>query len=256
MAKTTTRKAPWKRSNPRKRAGKASKHLTPAKKAAAKASAKRAGRPYPNLVDNMRMAKSAKKKTTKKTTKKAATSGAKKSVTKKTATKKTATKKAAKKTGTKTAAKKMTAKKTTAKKTTAKKTTGKKTSRKSGKKSAGKKAGKAGSATRDPKGGLTAAGRKAFAESEGAHLKPGVTRKAADMTPTDMRRKGSWAVRFYGRAKLPPLVDKHGRPTRLALSAHAWGEPVPRTEAAARKIAARGERLLERYRKTRERAAR
>ena len=55
------RKAPWDRKNPKKRAGKASKHLTPAKKAAAKASAKRAGRHYPNLVDNMRMAKSAKK---------------------------------------------------------------------------------------------------------------------------------------------------------------------------------------------------
>lgn len=35
----------------------ASKALTPAKKAAAKKSAKAAGRPYPNLVDNMRMAK-------------------------------------------------------------------------------------------------------------------------------------------------------------------------------------------------------
>ena len=35
----------------------ASKPLTPAKKSAAKKSAKAAGRPYPNLVDNMRMAK-------------------------------------------------------------------------------------------------------------------------------------------------------------------------------------------------------
>ena len=32
--------------------------LSPAKKASAKASAKRAGRPYPNLVDNMRAARS------------------------------------------------------------------------------------------------------------------------------------------------------------------------------------------------------
>jgi hypothetical protein len=31
--------------------------LTPAKKASAKATAKAAGRPYPNLVDNMRAAK-------------------------------------------------------------------------------------------------------------------------------------------------------------------------------------------------------
>ena len=35
----------------------ASKALTPAKKAKAKAAAKSAGRPYPNLVDNMRAAK-------------------------------------------------------------------------------------------------------------------------------------------------------------------------------------------------------
>jgi hypothetical protein len=33
------------------------KTLTPAKKATAKAAAKKAGRPYPNLVDNMRAAK-------------------------------------------------------------------------------------------------------------------------------------------------------------------------------------------------------
>jgi hypothetical protein len=34
-----------------------SKPLSPAKKASAKAAAKAAGRPYPNLVDNMRAAK-------------------------------------------------------------------------------------------------------------------------------------------------------------------------------------------------------
>jgi len=33
------------------------KKLTPAKKARAKAAAKAAGRPYPNLIDNMRAAK-------------------------------------------------------------------------------------------------------------------------------------------------------------------------------------------------------
>lgn len=71
MVTTTTRKAPWKRPNPRKRAGKASKHLTPAQKAAAKARAKRAGRPYPNLVDNMHVATSAKKKPAKQPTKRA-----------------------------------------------------------------------------------------------------------------------------------------------------------------------------------------
>jgi hypothetical protein len=35
-----------------------SKPLSPAQKAKAKAAAKKAGRPYPNLVDNMRASKS------------------------------------------------------------------------------------------------------------------------------------------------------------------------------------------------------
>jgi len=43
-------------------------HLSAAKKASAKQAAKKAGRPYPNLVDNMRAAK--KKSTKKKSTKK------------------------------------------------------------------------------------------------------------------------------------------------------------------------------------------
>lgn len=193
MAKSA--KAPWKRSNPRKKAGKASKHLTPAKKKAAKASARKAGRPYPNLVDNMRAA--SKKKTGKK-------------------------------------------------KTAKKKTTKKKSAKKSSKKKSRKKPGP-GPAEKDPRGGLTAAGRRAFAKKDGSHLKPGVQKSMANMTPTEMRRKGSWAVRFYGRAKLPPLLDAKGEPTRLALSAHAWGEPVPKTPAAARRIAKKGERLLARY---------
>lgn len=45
--------AVWDTPNPAKKP----KPLTPAKKAAAKAAAKRAGRPYPNLIDNMRAAK-------------------------------------------------------------------------------------------------------------------------------------------------------------------------------------------------------
>lgn len=196
-------RAPWKRANPRKRAGKATKHLTPAQKSAAKARARRAGRRYPNLVDNMRMAA---KKTSK---------------TKKSAKKKSAKKKSAKK---------------------ARKRTAKKTAKSSRKRSASAR-------EKDPRGGLTAAGRKAFAHKQGAHLRPGVTKKDSDMTLQEMRRKGSWAVRFYGRAKLPPLVDARGQPTRHALSAHAWGEPVPKTVAAARRIAAKGERLLARYRR-------
>lgn len=197
-------RTPWDRPNPRKKKGKASGHLSPAKKKAAKASAKRAGRPYPNLVDNMRAAskkKSGKKKSAKKVSKKSA------------------------------------------KKSSAKKSTKKNSAKK-------KKRGRS-AAEKDPRGGLTAAGRRAFAEKDGSHLRPGVRKSISEMTPTEMRRKGSWAVRFYGRKELPPLLDANGEPTRLALSAHAWGEPVPRTVAAARKIAKKGEQLLARYHRAR-----
>ena len=43
----------WDKPNPAKK----HKKLSPEKKAAAKAAAKAAGRPYPNLIDNMRMAR-------------------------------------------------------------------------------------------------------------------------------------------------------------------------------------------------------
>lgn len=104
--------------------------------------------------------------------------------------------------------------------------------------------------TKNPRGGLTAAGRAEFRRKEGAKLKPGVRKAISEMTAEEKRRKGSWAVRFYGRAgRLPPLVSKTGKPTRFALTAAAWGEPVPQTAAAARKIAAKGRSLLAEYRR-------
>lgn len=163
MARAHHDEEPWNQPAPR---GTHRQPLSPAAKASARKHARAAGRPYPNLVDNMQAAKRQK--------------------------------------------------------------------------------------TRDPKGGLTPAGRAAFKRSDGAHLKPGVTKLVRDMTPEEMRRKGSWAMRFYGRAELPPLRDAHGKPTRFALSARAWGEPVPRTEAAARRIAAKGARLLARYKRLRD----
>lgn len=99
---------------------------------------------------------------------------------------------------------------------------------------------------RDPKGGLNSRGRAAYNKEHGSNLKPGVRGKAD--TPEKMRRKGSWAVRFYGRSgALPPLKKPNGEPTRLALTAAAWGEPIPETEAEARAIAAKGRELLKRY---------
>lgn len=100
---------------------------------------------------------------------------------------------------------------------------------------------------KDPNGGLTPAGRKAFLEKDGAHLRPGV--KGPADTPEKMKRKGSFLRRHYATLR-GPLLDEHGKPTRLALAARAWGESAPRTPAAAQKLAEKGTRLLERYRKS------
>ncbi len=128
MARTP--RAPWKRPNPRKRAGRKPGHLSSAQKSAAKARARRAGRPYPNLVDNMRMAS-------------------------KSSAKKAAKKRTAKKSG------------------GANLLPAGKSRQESFQKSARKRPAKA--REKDPKGGLTAAGRQAFARKDGSHLKPGVT---------------------------------------------------------------------------------
>lgn len=101
-----------------------------------------------------------------------------------------------------------------------------------------------GEKLRDPKGGLTAAGRAHFKRTEGANLKPGV--KGAANTPEKMRRKGSFLTRFFTNPS-GPMKDEKGRPTRLALSAAAWGEPVPQDTSDAAKLAAKGRRMLERY---------
>jgi Domain of unknown function (DUF6321) len=106
--------------------------------------------------------------------------------------------------------------------------------------------------TKNLRGGLTAAGRDEYRRKHGAHLKPGVRKPKSAMSLEEKRRKGSWATRFYGRSgKLPPLRGKDGRPTRFALTAAAWGEPVARTIAAARKIATKGRRLLMEYKRER-----
>jgi Domain of unknown function (DUF6321) len=173
---------PWKRPGPSKRPRK----LSSAQRSAAKQRAQKAGRRYPNLVDNMAVAskrKSPKRKLPKR----------------------------------------------------------KKASRKSA------------SALKDPQGGLTAQGRSMFRRRDGSRLKPGVKKSVREMSPEEMRRKGSWASRFYGRKQLPPLRKANGEPTRFALSAHAWGEPIPKTVAAARRIAAKGRRLLEAYERLRKR---
>ena len=131
---------PWRKSPSRARK-RGTLKLTPELKSKARQRAKRAGRPYPNLVDNMTVARQAGRKATK----------------------------------------------------------------------APRSPKKGRAPAKDPKGGLTAAGRADFAR-QGSHLRPGVKKRVADMTPQEMRRKGSWAVRFYGRAgRLPSLTDRSGK---------------------------------------------
>ena len=97
---------------------------------------------------------------------------------------------------------------------------------------------------RDPKGGLTAAGRRHFNQTEGSNLKPGV--KGPANTPQKMRRKGSFLTRFFTNPS-GPMKDENGKPTRLALSAAAWGEPVPQNMEDAARLAKKGRNLLKRY---------
>jgi hypothetical protein len=101
---------------------------------------------------------------------------------------------------------------------------------------------------KDPQGGSAATGRSRHAKVDGALLRPGAKKAAADMSPEGMRRKGSFLRRHFVTLR-GPLVDEDGKPTRLALSAHAWGEAVPRTVAAAKRLADKGLRLLNRYKK-------
>jgi hypothetical protein len=105
-------------------------------------------------------------------------------------------------------------------------------------------AGKNTTRLKDPKGGLTAAGRRHVRQTEGANLKPGVKRVKSD---EDMKRKGSFLRRHYARASPSPLKDERGEPTRYAKQAAAWGEPVPKTRADVRKLAKKGKDLLDKY---------
>jgi hypothetical protein len=87
-AKRSSNEAPWRRGNPRKKTA-TSRKLTNPQKAEARARASKAGRKYPNLVDNMavakkaRVEKKAKKSAKKKAKKKAAKKKARQSAAKK-----------------------------------------------------------------------------------------------------------------------------------------------------------------------------
>lgn len=88
---------------------------------------------------------------------------------------------------------------------------------------------------KNPKGGLTAAGRAFYKRTEGANLKPGV-KSYSKASPADKKRWVRWALRFAGRSDIPPLKKPNGEATRFALMFAAWGEPVPTSVSAVRKV--------------------
>lgn len=88
---------------------------------------------------------------------------------------------------------------------------------------------------KNPKGGLTAAGRAHY-NAKGSNLKPGV-KSYGSASRSDKSRWVNWATRFYSNPRGPMVKD--GKPTRLALMARAWGQPVPKTREQAQAIAAK-----------------
>ena len=62
MAKRDEASLPWTRGNPKRAAGETARTMTREQKDEARARAARAGRPYPNLVDNMAVIAAARKK--------------------------------------------------------------------------------------------------------------------------------------------------------------------------------------------------
>ena len=64
--------------------------------------------------------------------------------------------------------------------------------------------------------------------------------------PEKIPVKASFLTRMFTNPRGPMV--KNGKPTRLALSASAWGEPVPKTLDEAYALAVEGRKLLERYR--------
>lgn len=162
---------------------------------------------------------------------------AKKSASKKSTGKKTT----AKKSLSKAAATQKTATRTSAAKKTETRKTSNKMAGKQMEEPPGKRAASMPKDGKDPRGGLTAAGRKYYNDKTGGHLQAGV--KGPADTPEKKRRKGSFLTRHFTTP--PGPVVKDGRPTRQALQAAAWGEPVPKTEADEQKLAEKGRKLLQ-----------
>ena len=83
---------------------------------------------------------------------------------------------------------------------------------------------------KNPKGGLSAKGRKKFGVQKGVVNYSSASRK-------DKGRWVSWAMRFTGTPK--PVKDAKGQPTRYALMFRAWGEKVPTSTADVQAVHAK-----------------
>lgn len=101
---------------------------------------------------------------------------------------------------------------------------------------------------KNPRGGLSAKGRAKLRRA-GQNVKPGVKGKAD--TSEKMSRKGRFLTRHYGRRDPHPVKKPNGEPTRYALQANAWGEPVPKNMSDVSRLAAKGRSLLAKMKKRR-----
>ena len=73
---------------------------------------------------------------------------------------------------------------------------------------------------KNPKGGLSAAGRRKYNNATGGNLKPPVSSSEAKKSPKSAARRKSFCARMGGVKG--PMKDEKGRPTRKALALRAW----------------------------------
>ena len=73
---------------------------------------------------------------------------------------------------------------------------------------------------KNPKGGLTQAGRDKYNKATGGNLKPPVSKEEAKKSPTAAKRRKSFCARMEGAKG--PLKDEKGKPTRKKLALDKW----------------------------------
>lgn len=81
-----------------------------------------------------------------------------------------------------------------------------------------------------------------------------VARPVRDVSKASPARKftrGKFLLRKATQilSSLPPLKDKHGRPTASAMQFKRWDAPMPKTMADVRRLKEIGKNIVERYKK-------